>query len=156
MLDWLSNPSNAAVIAVVLVALFGAVAAIISMFVGRNREDPRSVRVGIGLLGLTALLCVLGLVAVNASPPTVPGTAPKSDTPAGTPPEGETTTTDALASSANQGLAGQIVAVLGTLGAAAVGGIAGYLTQKRDAPTTDTARGAGGEGGAGGARGGGQ
>ncbi len=61
---------------------------------GDGSQDPRLVRIGVALLGVTALLCVFGIFAVNIDPPTVPGTKTdtEAETQANTQTEGETTT----------------------------------------------------------------
>ena len=119
-----------------------------------NQTDPVPTRLGVVLLGAVVLFCIIGLILVINSPPQVAvdkGTETKQ---VNNPPQGavdkgsdtkqgqkgsasggettinETTSSGAAADAANLGLSGQIVGILGTVAAAAVGGIAGLLTRQ--------------------------
>ena len=101
-----------------------------------NQPDPLPVRLGVLLLGAVVVLCVGGLILVGSSPPqvvkdtTVEPSQPTAQA-AGGKTTAESTTSSAVANTANLGLSGQIVGVFGTIAAAAVGGIAGLLAQAR-------------------------
>ena len=98
--------------------------------------DSWTPRIGIIALGLVALLSVIALIYLSAQPEP-PGTVPQpaeAEQPTATGPVAVEVANDTGA----LGLLGQIVGVLGTVAAAAIGGIAGFLTGAR---TTATERG---------------
>ncbi len=120
--------------------------------VPKDKTDALPVRLGVVMLGSVVLLALAGLIYVGSSPPQVAkdeitstNTQSESSEAAGgeegseaaggeegsEAANGETTTTSAAANAANLGLSGQIVGVFGTIAAAAVGGIAGVLSQAR-------------------------
>jgi hypothetical protein len=98
------------------------------------RPDYWTPRIGIIALGLVALLCVGALIYLSAQPEP-PGTNPppaEANQPSQTGPVAVEVANDTGA----LGLLGQIVGVLGTIAAAALGGIAGFLTAARSTGTT--------------------
>jgi hypothetical protein len=97
--------------------------------------DSWTPRIGIIALGVVALLCVIALIYLSAQPEP-PGTAPQpaeAEQPTQTGPVAVEVANDTGA----LGLLGQIVGVLGTIAAAAIGGIAGFLTGARSTGTTE-------------------
>lgn len=97
--------------------------------------DYLTPRIGLIALGLVALLCVGALIYLSAQPEP-PGTNPQpaeADQPSQTGPVAVEVANDTGA----LGLLGQIVGVLGTIAAAALGGIAGFLTAARSTGTTE-------------------
>jgi hypothetical protein len=106
--------------------------------------DRWTPRIGLIALGLVALLCI-GVLFFLSGRPEAPGTA--------TPPAAEADGTQPTATGpvavevANNtgalGLLGQIVGVLGTVAAAAIGGIAGFLTAARTSGTPEPLPGTG-------------
>ena len=135
-----------AVLAVTVLVLLVIVA--ISLFVPfdpaqQNAIDPVPIRIGVLLLGVIVVACVAGLIQVINNPPQVvePPPTPQqagqilTSSQGGETSEGAETTTAPVSSTvsntANLGLSGQIVGIFGTVAAAAVGGIAGLLTQRR-------------------------
>jgi hypothetical protein len=96
--------------------------------------DYLTPRIGLIVLGLVALLCVGALIYLSAQPEP-PGTNPQAaeaNQPSGTGPVAVEVAND----TSSLGLLGQIVGVLGTVAAAAIGGIAGFLTGARTTGTT--------------------
>jgi hypothetical protein len=97
--------------------------------------DRLTPRIGIITLGVVALLCVIALIYLSARPEP-PGTEPQpaeTEQPTQTGPVAVEVAND----TASLGLLGQIVGVLGTVAAAAIGGIAGFLTAARTTGTTE-------------------
>ena len=104
--------------------------------------DPVPTRIGVIALGLIALLCVAALIYLSGRPQP-PGTseagggaqqAAAEEQPQ--PTEPGPAAVQAAGDTAALGLLGQVVGVLGTVAAAAVGGIAGLLTGARAGGTT--------------------
>ena len=104
--------------------------------------DPMPTRIGVVALGLIALLCVGALIVLSFRPESpgttqtgsdVQQTAPAEDTqPAAAGPVAAEVASD----TGSLGVLSQIVGVLGTVAAAAVGGIAGLLTGTRAGSAT--------------------
>ena len=98
-------------------------------------DDPVLLRfVSVTALGAVALFCIFGLLYLS-TPPT-PQPLPESQaqyrgeqtqTEAGT---AAVTAASAATSASTLGVTGQIISILGTIGAAAVGGIAGLLVSQ--------------------------
>jgi hypothetical protein len=104
--------------------------------------DPLPTRIGVVALGLIALLCVVALIYLSGRPEP-PGTPQAGGDAQQVAPEEDPQATEpgpaavqAAGDTAALGLLGQIVGVLGTVAAAAVGGIAGLLTGARAGGTT--------------------
>lgn len=97
--------------------------------------DYLTPRIGIIALGVVALLCVIALIYLSAQPEP-PGTQPQpaeAEQPTETGPVAVEVANDTGA----LGLLGQMVGVLGTIAAAAIGGIAGFLTGARSSSTAE-------------------
>jgi len=99
--------------------------------------DRWTPRIGLIALGVVALLCVIALIYLSGRPEP-PGTATQPAEAGETEP---TATGPVAVEVANDtgalGLLGQIVGVLGTVAAAAIGGIAGFLTAARGSGTPE-------------------
>ena len=115
-------------------------------------QDRWPLRLGIAFLGLIALVCIFALIYLSQKP-APPGTTEAANAQAAASKEG--TPADAAGPVATQvaaetgtlGLLGQIVGVLATVAAAAVGGLAGFLTGARADRTGAAPAGGTGQGG---------
>ena len=146
-------------IAIVLIVVLLAVGVAVFWWVRSNAPGGEQIGAlllrltSVVALGVVAMFCVSGLLYLSTPPtpkpsPEIKQIAQESTEPGAT---AAAATASATNSQATLGVAGQIVSILGAIGAAAVGGIAGLLvgqaTQKPEPLQGGGGQGGGGQGG---------